>query len=103
MTPGEPLPAPPVGMQLDIGIRETVELLRANGVETYESCEGGAGHAYHEPTICFHGTPEAGWRCLALCLAYGRPVAELRRFWRMQDGHEPEGPSWAITFRRRPG
>ncbi len=28
-----------------------VEVLRAAGVETFESCEGGAGHSYPEPTV----------------------------------------------------
>ena len=40
---------------LDKGIKKYVEILRSEGIETYESCEGGAGHAYFEPTICFYG------------------------------------------------
>lgn len=36
---------------LDDGIRETVLLLRKAGYKTFTSCEGGRGHAFHEPTI----------------------------------------------------
>lgn len=97
----EPKRKPPVGMQLDPGIKRPVEILRECGVETFESCEGGPGHAFADPTIRFHGPPEAGWRALALCLAYGFPVLALRRVWDVLDGHEPTGPHWEVTFRRR--
>jgi len=60
----EPRPSRPVGLELDRGIAKTVERLRAAGVETYESCEGGPGHAYPEPTIAFRGGPYAGWVAL---------------------------------------
>jgi hypothetical protein len=84
-------------------VRKTVERLRKAGVETYESCEGGAGHAYPEPTIAFRGGPEAGWRALSLCLAWRLPVESLRREWDVLDRNEPTGPYWKIVFRRRPG
>lgn len=35
---------------LDDGIREAVRVLAQAGVETFESCQGGDGHAYPEPT-----------------------------------------------------
>ena len=38
---------------LDPGIERAVNLLREARVETFESCEGGAGHAFPEPTIRF--------------------------------------------------
>ena len=38
---------------LDEGIADYVILLDKFGVETYEYCEGGSGHAYPEPTIRF--------------------------------------------------
>lgn len=94
MNVAEPLPSPPVALKLDAGIRSAVMRLRESGVETVESCEGGDGHAYPEPTIAFRGTPEAGWRALALCLAYGLPVKQLRRIWDVLDGGEPNGPYW---------
>lgn len=83
---------------LDPGIARAVRLLQAGGIETFESCEGGLGHAYPEPTVRFHGVPEAGWRAVACCLANGLPILSLRRVWDILDG-EPTGPHWEITFR----
>lgn len=87
--------------RLDPGIERPVRLLQQHDIETYESCEGGPGHSYPEPTIRFHGVPEAGWRALAVCLAHGLPVAELRRVWVILDGYEPTGPKWEIVFARK--
>jgi len=85
--------------QLDQGIRKYVEVLRSAGVETYESCEGGAGHAYPEPSIRFHGEHSEGFRALAVALQHNLPVACLRRLWSIQD-LEPLGPTWEIVFFR---
>ena len=85
---------------LDAGIRRAVQVLIDNGVETFESCEGGPGHAFPEPTIRFYGTPEAGWRAVSVCLAFGLPVLSLRRAWYMLDANEPTGPHWEITLRQ---
>lgn len=98
---GEPPAAPSVPGQIDPGIRQAVERLQAHDIETCESCEGGPGHAYPEPTVAFYGQPEAGWRAVAVCLAYGLPVRSLRRVWDVLEGNEPTGPHWEITFRRR--
>jgi len=87
--------------KLDRGIEKAVMRLQACGIETFESCEGGLGHAYPEPTIRFHGTPEAGWRAVGICLAYGLPIMALRRVWDVLDGNEPVGPHWEITFRSK--
>ena len=86
-------------MNLDPGIAPFVEALQAEGVETFESCEGGPGHAFLEPTIRFHGGQGEGHRALGLALGMGLPVAELRRSWPVQDG-EPTGPCWELTFYR---
>jgi len=85
---------------LDAGIKKAVEILNRAGIETYESCEGGSGHAYLEPTIAFHGERSEGFRALAIALQNGLPVDSLRRVWRVEDG-EPTGPSWEITFYER--
>jgi hypothetical protein len=87
--------------ELDPGIRRAVEVLQAAGIETFESCEGGTSHAFPEPTIRFHGDPEAGWRALGVCLAYGLPILALRRVWYVLDSNEPTGPEWEVTFRER--
>jgi hypothetical protein len=82
---------------LDIGIQHAVEVLVAGGVETFESCQGGAGHAYPEPTVRFHGGRPEGLRALAVAMQAGLGVTALRRVWPIQDG-EPVGPWWEMTF-----
>lgn len=61
---------------LDVGIRDIVRILINNGVETFESCEGGEGHAFFEPTVRFHGNQAEGFRVLAVALQHG--LEELR-------------------------
>ena len=82
---------------LDPGIARAILILDAEGVETYESCEGGPGHSYPEPAVRFHGTQGGGWHALSVCMDYGLPVSELRRIWSMDEG-EPTGPYWELTF-----
>ncbi len=77
-----------------------VRLLAENGVETFESCEGGRGHAFPVPTVRFHGHHEEGFRALAVALQHGLRVAELRRYYDIIGG-EPVGPHWEMTFVRR--
>ena len=82
---------------LDAGIADIVDILRRAGVETFESCEGGLGHAYPEPTIRFHGERPEGFRALAAALERGLGVREVRRVWPVIDG-EITGPWWELTF-----
>jgi hypothetical protein len=82
---------------LDPGIGPYVEVLRAAGIETFESCQGGPGHAYAEPTIRFHGHRGEGFKALAVALQRGLPVSDLRRTWPLLDG-EPTGPHWEMVF-----
>jgi hypothetical protein len=84
-------------LPLDRAISYAVKVLRDGGVETFESCQGGPGHAFLEPTVRFHGGQEAGFAALACAIANELPVAELRRFWQVIDG-EPHGPHWEMTF-----
>lgn len=95
--PKDPVDVPGV----DRGIRYALAVLRAAGVETYQSCEGGVGHSFLEPTIQFHGEPAEGFRALAVALTYDLPVNDLRRAWSVQQG-EALGPTWEITFHRNP-
>jgi hypothetical protein len=73
-------------------------VLCADGVETFESCEGGEGHAFPEPTVRFHGDRAEGLRGLAAALRGELGVSELRRVWPIVDG-ELTGPWWELTFR----
>ena len=84
---------------LDVGIARAVRLLMEHGVETYESCQGGAGHCYPEPTVRFHGQREAGFHALAVAQTYALPVAKIGRIWNVIDG-EPTGPHWEMVFSR---
>ena len=71
--------------------------LQAAGVETFESCQGGAGHAFLEPTVRFHGSRAEGFRALSAATEAGLAVDTLRRVWVIIDG-EPTGPSWELTL-----
>jgi hypothetical protein len=82
---------------LDEGIREIVITLAANGVETFESCEGGRGHSFPEPTVRFEGASSEGLRALSVALENGLPVSKLRRTWGIIDGLI-HGPWWEMTF-----
>lgn len=56
--------------------------LDAAGIETFESCEGGEGHAFTESTIRFYGERDEGFRALAIAVSCGLPVGDLRRYTR---------------------
>src|SRR3954454_24833424 len=78
---------------LDPGIEDAVRVLRAAGIETFESCQGGPGHAFPEPTVRFHGGRGAAWRAVAAAQDVGLPLLALRRVWDFEDS-EPTGPDW---------
>ena len=85
---------------LDVGIRRAVVVLHDAGLNTFESCEGGEGHAYTEPTVRFYGAVCEGWTGLGALASYGLPIKRLSRTWVMEDG-EPAGPFWEVTFRSK--
>ena len=68
---------------LDPGIEQAVVILIAAGVETFESCEGGPGHRFPEPTVKFSGD-RSGYRAVAAALT-SSSVSGLRRM---------EGAGW---------
>ena len=82
---------------LDEGIREYVVILIDSGVETFESCEGGRGHCYAEPTIRFEGDSSEGLRALSVALAHGMPVKQLKRSWGVLE-KMVHGPWWELVF-----
>lgn len=85
------------GLGLDAGIADVVSFLMSRGVETYESCQGGEGHCFFEPTVRFHGGKAEGYRVAALLLQNDYKVSELRRFWSILEG-ELTGPHWEVTL-----
>jgi hypothetical protein len=82
---------------LDEGIRDIVCKLISQGVETFESCEGGEGHTFPEPTVRFEGDIGEGPRAFAVAVSFGLPVSRLRRTWGVRDGML-HGPWWEMTF-----
>jgi hypothetical protein len=84
---------------VDRGIEDEVRILWENGIETTESCQGGKGHPFSEPTVRFRGGHFEGLRAVAIAQANGLRVFDLRRVWSVQDG-ELVGPEWEITFSR---
>lgn len=84
-------------LALDRWIGYAVKVLRDAGVETFESCQGGRGHAFPEPTVRFHGGRGEGLRAAAAAMTFGLPVFALRRCWSVEDG-ELRGPHWELTF-----
>ena len=82
---------------LDKGIEKAVRVLRNGGIETFESCEGGEGHAFPEPTIRFHGDHTEGFKAFDVAMKCGLPVSTLQRVYDNLDG-EPVGPYWELVF-----
>jgi len=93
--------APAVDLEIDPGIRRAVLILRRAGVETFESCDGGDGHAFPEPTIKFHGNAWAGFKAFAIAKENGLPAARIQYVWHEVNGHL-HGPWWEIVFSRVP-
>lgn len=94
--------APAVDMEMDAGIRMAVLTLRSQGVETFESCQGGEGHAFDEPTIKFSGDAWAGFKAFAVAMEYGLPVRRIQRVHGVVNG-QLEGPWWEIVFYAQDG
>ncbi len=88
---------PIADLGLDPDIVDFVKILQDAGIETTESCQGGEGHTFPEPTVRFNGDDSEGFRALAVAMQAQLPVAELRRVWVMQGG-EAHGPEWELVF-----
>ena len=84
---------------LDPGIRFAVRVLHAAGIETCQSCQGGAGHAYDQPTVDMvaSAADARGFAALHALHAYGLPVAELALVWPIRHGL-PYEHLWRVTF-----
>jgi len=85
-------------MPLDGGIKRYVLVLRSEGIETFESCQGGQGHAFPEPTVRFFGNSFEGYKAFSIAMNHGLPVLSVRRYYAVNDG-QLEGPWWEMTFR----
>jgi hypothetical protein len=87
---------------LDRWIRYAVLVLHRGGIRTYESCHGGRGHAFPEPTVRFEGSMRDAFRAVALARTHGLPIYQLRQFWRVS-ATKTERPAWELTFFPRAG
>lgn len=85
-------------LALDPGIRRYVLVLRACAIETFESCEGGPGHACPEPMVRFNGNAFEGFKAFAVAMTHGLPVLSLRHVYDVND-MRLHGPWWEMTFR----
>jgi len=85
-------------LPLDRWIGFAVKVIRDAGVATYESCEGGRGHAFREPTVRFFGSHSEALRAVAAALNHGLPVGDLRQCWCLSESNLLDGPFWEITF-----
>ncbi len=65
--------------KIDNGILPAVEILRKNGIDTFESCEGGKKHAFFEPTVRFWGDEFDCIRAYDICQYYRLNVSCVRR------------------------
>lgn len=87
---------------IDAGIRFAVRVLHARGFETCQSCEGGEGHAYPEPTVDMISGPSdaAGFGALDVLASFGLPVSTVGQVWSVDGLGRPYGEVWRITFFR---
>ncbi len=70
---------------VDERIRIPVQILNKHGFETFESCQGGEGHCFSEPTIRFFGSEFDCIRAFELLQAHGLCVYETKRVFRKVD------------------
>mgnify|MGYP003648090844 CR=1 FL=1 len=85
-------------MPLDKGIAAAVHILREGGLCTIESCEGGSGHPFSEPTVRISGSHAEGFKAYAIAIEAGLQPRSIARIWTVDDG-ELTGPYWDITFK----
>jgi hypothetical protein len=64
---------------LDEGIRPAVEILQKYGFKTFESCEGGDGHCYSEPTVRFFGNEFDLFKAYQCCKSEKLNIYCIRR------------------------
>ena len=87
---------------LDAGISRAVIIANGAGFTTYESCEGGEGHAFPEPTVRGFGSYQEAMRAVLAMLDLALPVWELRQVWHVRDFRPPR-PVLGHCFRPQVG
>lgn len=87
---------------IDAGIRFAVRVLHARGFETCQSCEGGDGHAYDQPSVdLLAGANDAtGFAAVAELVGFGLPVDRVSQVWNVDKMGRPYETIWRIEFSR---
>ena len=91
---------------IDEKILPAVRILNEHGFKTFESCEGGEGHVFNQPTIRFEGSEFDLIRAFEICQLYRLPVYEVKRVYRKtaiykdEDSLHPHllGEVWETPF-----
>lgn len=91
---------------IDSLILPAVKILNEHGFETFESCQGGEGHCYSEPTVRFFGSEFDLLRAYEICQCYGLNVSEAKRVFIKEDIYRdnksanvmPFGVAWGKPF-----
>lgn len=90
--------------EIDELILPAVLLLNKYGFETFESCQGGPGHCYLDPTVRFEGTEFDMFRAYELCQIHGMNVITAKRVYSKEDvlseveNGESIGEAWSGPF-----
>jgi hypothetical protein len=72
----------PLDILIDDGILPAVELLNRYGFKTFESCQGGEGHCFQNPTVRFYGNEFDLIKAYELCSLQKMNVFEAKRVFR---------------------
>ena len=83
---------------LDPLIAPYVRILREGGVVTVQSCQGGKGHAFPEPTIQFLGPVGALWQALSVLMSVDAGVSKVRIGWNVGPDNLPDGPVLEVVL-----
>jgi hypothetical protein len=84
-----------------------VEILNTHGFKTFESCQGGEGHCYAEPTVRFFGSDFDLIRAYEICQSYRLNVYEAKRVFIKEEVYKDNnsenamplgGIAWANPF-----
>ncbi len=89
-------------LPLDTGIERAVLFLINNGIETWESCEGGEGHSYPEPAVRFHGGYSELLRAASLLIGRQFPVKRFSRVHRVIEGELDRMTNEVVFYKKVP-
>lgn len=83
---------------IDELILPAVKILNEHGFKTFESCQGGDGHAFLEPTVRFEGDEFDIIKACQICELHGLIVCEGRRIFRKTPVYKDENSVNAVLI-----